>query len=546
MHYEDLMLLLLELVFAIGLYILAGYSEKVVSSKWRLCYGIPFIVCLFGIAFFGFEVAMLGTYLGAFLLLVGFFKEKGKTRKGISGIAGGVILLSLILCNVYSGYRQPDYEEDFKQGFAEMKAHYVLTWHKEIDWDSLYEKYLPRFEDADNNHDAVAACLAWNDFVTEFGDGHVTYTPNSETLAQQASEQICGNDYGLSLMLLSNGKVVAVNVEPDSALSKAGIHNGTVITAWDGEKIEDAIKTAEETCAKLQNYASRENEAFYRAIPVAGMGGDSVSITYLDDSGEERQIKADRIGAYADRWKNTVEIIDKGREISNLTWEELDEETALMRMRFMSYDAKENYDAMEQELRTKLLELKEAGVTNLIFDLRSNGGGSGSYVKHIVKLIAPEGEHIYAYDGVFDKDSMQYKKGELPDTYEVGECETYQGENLWEHGQIILLVNSATVSAGDHFTQLASAFPNVTVMGFTHSNCSAQGVNMVTFDYGVLSYSAVLLLQEDGTVFIDTDSSREATVPLDVKIPFDEEAVKILFQDGGDYALDYARQYLSH
>lgn len=253
---------------------------------------------------------------------------------------------------------------------------------------------------------------------------------------------------------------------------------------------------------------------------------------------------ADRLGAYADRWKESMEILNKGVEISNLEWENIDDKTALMRMRFMSYDAKENFSEMEKEIREKLLALKEAGVTNLIFDLRSNGGGSGSYVEHIIKLIAPEGEHVYACDGVFDVESLQYKKGAKPGTWEVGECETYQGEALWSHGNIIILVNAQTVSAGDHFTQLASAFPNVTVMGLTHSNCSAQGISSVQFDYGYLSYSAVLLLKEDGTVFVDTDYNRESTVPLDIQIPFDEKAVKMMFDDGEDYVLWYAMEYL--
>lgn len=544
MIYEDLAFIILELVFVAGLYILAGYAAKALSPQWRLCYAVPLVICLFAIASFGFEKSMLPAYLGTVVLLSGFVRDSVKIRKTACGICGAALLLTAVICNVYKGYRAPDYVQDFKNGFAEMKAHYALTEQKGIDWDALYETYLPQFEEADKNHDEIADCLAWNAFAMEFHDGHVTYGSRDENVAKQASEQICGNDYGLSLMTLTNGQTVAVNVEADSAISAAGIHNGTVITAWDGMPMKEAVAQSKETIAKLQNYASKENEAFYSPLAIAGMGGDSVTICYVDDSGTEQSITVDKLGAYADRWEKSMEILNRGVEISNLEWKNIDDKTALMRMRFMSYDAKENFNEMEEEIREKLLALKEAGVTNLIFDLRSNGGGSGSYVEHIVKLIAPEGEHVYAYDGVLDMKSLQYKKGAKPGTWEVGECETYQGEDLWAHGNIIILVNAQTVSAGDHFTQLASAFPNVTVMGLTHSNCSAQGINSVKFDYGYLCYSSVLLLKEDGTVFVDTDDSREATVPLDIQIPFDEKAVKMMFDDGEDYVLWYAMEYL--
>lgn len=545
MLYEDLFFVILELAMAAGLYILAGYAVKAPSSKWKLCYAVPMVVMLGAIFIADFETCLLGAYFGAILLLMGFVKEEAKLRKRLSLIAGASILFSALLCNITPGYRAVNYVAEFKRGFAEMKQHYVMTAHKEIDWDSLYKEYLPRFQEAYRNHDEVANYLAWNAFAQEFQDGHITYySATNEELTQKALQQLWGNDYGLSLMTLSNGQTVAVNVEADSEAAKAGISNGTVITGWDGKSMEAAIRETLETEAKVMNFASKENEAFYRTLAVAGMGGDSVVISYLDETGQEQRISLQKIGTYYERVKDTLETIDKGVEISNLAWQNIDEDTALMRMRFMSYDAKANYEQMEQEIRTKLLELKAAGVSNLIFDMRSNGGGSGSYVKHIVKLIAPEGEHIYAYDGVLNLETLQYEKGSEENTYQLGECETYWGENLWGHGQVILLVNAQTVSAGDHFTKLAAAFPNVTVMGFTHTNCSAQGINQVTLAEGSLSYSAALLLNADGTVFIDTDSSREATVPLDVKIPFDEEAVRVLFDEGEDYVLQYAMEWL--
>lgn len=514
MVYEDIILTVAETACALGLYLFAGYAARMVNAKWRLLYLVPFFAALFAIAFFGFEISMAGVYLGAVLLIMGFIREEKRVRRLASVLAGFAMLLSVVFCNINGGYRMPDYAEDFKRGFEEMKMHYVLTEHKGIDWDALYDKYLPQFEEAEKNHDEAAVCVAWTAFSMEFYDMHVNYASKSDSVETEARERVCGNDYGLSLMKLS-----------------------------DGRNIDDAIKDTRENGLKRQNFTCTENEDFYEAIPVAGTGGDSVEISYLDENGTERTVKADKNGFYAARWANTINVLDKGAEISNLEWQSINDKTALLRMRFMNYDSKENFGQMEEEIRSKLLELKEEGVMNLIFDLRNNGGGSGSHVEHIVKLVAPEGEHTYIYDGVLNRDTMKYEKGSRPDTYKLGECETFQGENLWGHGQIIVLVNSQTVSAGDHFTWLTGKFPNVIVMGFTHSSCSGQGINVVNLGYGSLSYSAVLLLNGDGTVFLDTDESKKATVPLDVQIPFDEKALKAIFDEGEDYVLSCAVEY---
>lgn len=541
MSYTDIGLILLELLAVAGLFALASYAERVFSTKWKLCYAIPLILCVFAIALFGFEVSMLGVYLGSVLMLAGFVKEEAGCRRISAGAAGLMTLISLVVCIINPGYRAPDYVEEFQEVFAQLRLHYNMTEHKGIDFDALYEEYLPQFEAADKSHDAVANALAWYMLTQEFHDCHVDYMESEERITDDVLERVAGNDYGLSLMTMENGKVVAVNVEKDSVLYETGIQNGTVITAWDGVPIADAVKAYNQGSEfRIHSFAVKENEDFYNALLLAGSGGDSVDISYINDAGEEKTISAEKLGNYKKRLEDTVEVIDQGVEISNLQWKDIDTDTALMRMRLMMYDMQEDYGQMSEEVRTKLLALKERGVKHLILDMRGNSGGSAGYVKAMIKLIAPEGEHTYAYDGVFDKKTMQYVKDENTGGYLVGEREIYQGENLWGHGDITILVNANTVSAGDHFTMLASAFPNVTIMGFTHSSCSAQGIGTVRTNHSMLQYSSVLVLNADGSVCIDTDEKREATVPLDVKIPFDEKAVESLFDKGEDYVLSYA------
>ena len=91
---------------------------------------------------------------------------------------------------------------------------------------------------------------------------------------------------------------------------------------------------------------------------------------------------------------------------------------------------------------------------------------------------------------------------------------------------------------------MLSIYDNVTIMGFTSSNCSGQGIRAVTFEDRGLQFSSVPVLREDGTIYIDTDVSRQATVPLDIKVPFDEKAVAAMFENGEDYLIEYAKEYI--
>ena len=116
----------------------------------------------------------------------------------------------------------------------------------------------------------------------------------------------------------------------------------------------------------------------------------------------------------------------------------------------------------------------------------------------------------------------------------------YQGEDLWHDGQIILLVNAQTISAGDDMVYMMGAYPNVSVMGLTKSNNSCQAVQGMDISTGQFAFSVVPNLTEDGDVAIDTLTDHKARVPFDTYIPMDPALITAVFDDGEDYLLEYA------
>ena len=85
----DLILAMIEIVLAVALFFLAGYFEKAKSTKWRLSYLAPLFVAALICGAAGFDICMLGVYLGAAVMLLGFFRENRRLRSLLHRGGGG-------------------------------------------------------------------------------------------------------------------------------------------------------------------------------------------------------------------------------------------------------------------------------------------------------------------------------------------------------------------------------------------------------------------------------------------------------------------------
>ena len=594
----DITYIIIELLLMILLFFVAGLSEKYVSNKWRLLYAAPTFLAIVMVVFEGFDIHHIGLYLAVALQIVCLFMEKKGIKRILATSSAVMLVITFCIVSFAPSYHREHYYKDFIEAYDTMKAHYVLTEEKGIDWDKLYDEYEPLFKEVDKTQDFVENYKLWQRFTGEFYDGHVGYQMSSEGLARMSFCQSYGNDYGLSLARLSTGEYVAVNVEgyensytitstehddmglfslkenymPENTesfrltLKNAGIKNGTVITKWNGRSVDECLNDIN---YYIQQYPVRENEDFYKPVYAAGIGknleygdtyvswGDSltdksgnvisdnpsVDITFIDDSGEEKTVSAPNLGSYFPRMYDTLKKLNDGVNITNLNWQEINKDTYMIRISEMIYDqatySGSDFSEMTDKLRKEVLALKEAGVKNIVFDLRANSGGSPYFVEGIACLFAPEGEHLTYYNAVINESTATYERGE-DGKYKMGVPSYYTGEDIWHDGKIILLVNASTVSAGDDMTYMMGDFPNVTVMGITRSNSSCQAVTQVGLENGSVGFSAVPNLLPSGEVAIDTFTDHVGRTPFDEKIPFDKKLITAIFDNGEDYILQYA------
>lgn len=539
---QDIIYLALQVPSCVLLFLLAGFSQKYVSSKWKLCYLAPALLCIVYISTTGFEKLLLPVYIGAAAVAAGFFWEKKLPRRIVSALCAVVTIVGVVSAVVNPYFRMTDYLSEFETTLEEMEKRYILTDYKQIDWNELHDKYEPIFREATESGDEKLNCSAWMRLCAEFRDGHVNYIPEDEEVEKDVLRDICGKDFGLSILNYEDGRAVAVNV--DTSLNELGIHDGTVIVSWNGKSPEEAAKDSE--AYQYRSYSDEYNAYFYRSLLAAGTGKKG-NVVYIDDDGNEKSAELSYIGNYYDRYSETRKKLNKGMNSAHMSVTELNDNTVCLRIKVMMYvgddSADNDYEATIRTLRRSIKDYRGEGNKNLVIDLRGNTGGSGTLVRAIAGLLAPEGEHLYCYDGVWDRETLSYRKN--PDgTFVVGKKNTFEGENCLGGGKIVILVDSGSVSASDHMAAVMGRLDNVTVMGFTKSCGSAQGVTRIMTSSGSVSLSGSLTLNEDGTVWIDAGADMKSGSTLDVRVPLDEEAVKAIFVDDTDYLMEKAIEHL--
>ncbi|MBQ6040615.1 MAG: peptidase S41 [Oscillospiraceae bacterium] len=543
MIYFDILLFLLALLSCGAAYWLAGYAERVPDTRWRICYLIPAIIGILFSLHEGAEQCMAGVYLALLLLTAGVFSQKAAVRKKAAAAGALCALTALPLCLLIPSYRRKDYAADFRKGFSYMKKYYLLAEHKQLDLDALYQKYLPDFEAATAQKDAIANEIAWTKFCAEFHDGHVGYS-SSRSVSNQALAQASGHDYGLVIVTLSDGKTVAV--QTDASLEKYGIRNGTEILTWNGMTPAEADRQSELYAAR--SFADIDNEQFYAGICAAGTGGETVPVEFLDENGSVQRADLPQLSApYSERLEAALDVLNRGVNADNLQFTELDDTTVCLRIRDMMDDTKSmesgDFSTVQRRLRSELVSFRKQGIRNAVIDIRSNGGGTDGIVTAVAELFAPEGEHYYVTNGVWDEQNRCFIREENG-RFKTGGDVTFNGEQLLGDGHIVLLVNSGSASASDHLCHVLRGMENVTVMGFTESNGSAQGVFGLNLDYGSLSFSSSVMLEKDGSIFIDSGADRQSGNGLDIRVPLDETAVNALFEKDEDYVLEQALDLL--
>lgn len=484
------------------------------------------------------------------IFLLPFSSRGWSILKSIISLTLSIVLCSTFLLKAISSplihnFSSYSYSESFKKMLGVMEKEYCLNNWKRIDYNALLSEYLPKVEEAEKNNDELSYAEIITEVTYRFYDSHI-YATMSEELEQAVREYFAGNDYGLSMIGLDDGSVVAVLVEPDSEISKAGIHSGTVILEWDGQEIDEAVKNTDCIYPALK-FPVKSNEDVFRPIFLAGKGGESVSITFLNDAGEKQSVNAPKIDNYDNRLIFAyTKLLRTNAEWCNYYTCMLDEKCGYLQITSESYDSvmdnlsviHEGYYPELTEYYAKLIgELKAEGMEYLIIDIRNNGGGYDSVAGALTSLFTDEKKPMVSFgyedaNGYYSKENLYI----FPD-------------GRYKDLPVAVLTNADCMSAGDGMAAFLKDCDNVTLMGIT----SSAGVNQNNGGYIYLTdnicveYPVFLSLSSESEPLIDTNYTRENRIPLDVTIPMTIDMAQEMFAyslEVNDVELEYVVSYL--
>ena len=167
------------------------------------------------------------------------------------------------------------------------------------------------------------------------------------------------------------------------------------------------------------------------------------------------------------------------------------------------------------------------GLKGLIIDIRDNDGGDPANGFRLARRLTTERIHIY---------TTKYKNGpERDDFTEPSKAYLDPNDETKFNLPVVLLTNRITYSAGNFFTAMLQAIPNVTVMGDITGGGGGVPLGWELPNGWFFNYSNSITYMPDGFIIEDG-------IPPDIKIDItDEDRLK-----GADTILEEALKHFNH
>lgn len=525
-------------------------DDTYMLKRWRLCCLIPLAIIavhyvIYLANFMMAASAFTPMYLIALLLLLPMLFAK---RRIGYRITASVSCILSVLCGTYfcftapnvHNYSRKSYTDSFRALVRTMDKEYVLKEWKEIDFSALEAKYMPMIEEAEKEGDAAKFADAVSMFCHEIHDGHVAVqiAPNVKDIPFPF--QI--HEYGMSMMRLDNGDVIAVCVDPK--LNRLGIEDGTVITKWNGTPV---LRAAADDIFDMGRPV-KENTDRLALLYLAGTGSDTAEVSYIDAYGAEQTVQLSEqysFHTYHDAFTAFANIDDEADSTKdNFSTKMLNDKCGYLMLLAEGTDngMQDNFGYLmgdhkwvREMFREKLRELKAQGMEYLVIDLRNNTGGIDEIGLALCDLLTDE---QWYGQGLGIR-----KNGE----YTCVSDHFIHGDGEFADLKVVALTNFNCASAGDGAALYLSRLPNVTLAGMTDPDgCNQETGGMCMLSDGVacVVFPTGLVLNEDGVPNIDTRADRISRNPVDVRIPLDYDAAMRIFHYGEDYELEWAIEYL--
>jgi C-terminal processing protease CtpA/Prc len=343
--------------------------------------------------------------------------------------------------------------------------------------------------------------------------------------------------------------VIAVLVDSESSCIEYGIHDGTVITKWDGIPVDEA---AEKVLCLDASYEFKTWENIHIAQPIflAGQGGDEVEVTFINDAGDEKTVTLTAKGDYYNRRTAALDIIYDSNVIQGENYSNriINENIGYIRINEEEYSTDPWFNTkctlssfskdIYEDLYRRLEAMKKEGVDRIILDLRNNNGGYGFESRTVASLFV-DGDIPCKLQ--YDKDGKAIVASTV---------KPIENQGPFSDMKVVVLVNGETCSAGELMTYYLANAENVIIVGSTSTWGAAQstgGSAILTDSKYSIRFPILPETDENGLPCVDVGADYHTRIEMDYVVEYDlNEAVNLFEHPENDYVLEKAIDYISN
>lgn len=382
---------------------------------------------------------------------------------------------------------QSGYAAAFKDLYDHLGQVYPCFKMKGIDWKKVGDDLLPRSEKVKSQREFGLLVL---ELVARLQDSHAVVQQGS---AAPPQPELPSWDPGMTCLIDDRDRPVVYVIEKNSPAQRAGIRIGTAVVSVNGTPAAEAMKNWENEITRHYGYSSN-NVLTYDAV--RGFldqphKGDLVRVELETPDGTKlaMQLRADQGPRYLPRLPVPRQGIADSRDVS---WKKLDDNIGYIYVRRIR-------DGLEDSLDDAIRHFK--GVAGIIIDVRGNSGGG------------------------FDADRALRTFSDDPE----------EPDRPRYHGQIAMLIDGRTISAGEGWASWFMAKKRATFFGSTTAGASSRK-EVYTLKNGLYS---IIVPVKAYTGFLDRPIEHQGLVP-DVEVRCNAKDLAA----GRDTIIEKASQWL--
>jgi carboxyl-terminal processing protease len=443
---------------------------------------------------------------------------------------------------------------------ADLAARYPFTAWKGIDWRERCAAAAPRIAAAAARHDARSYYRALRELAWSVPDGHVDLLGDDLGLESQET----GGDFGLRLVQLDDGRVVACQVSAGGAAERAGLRYGAELLSWNGTPIEQALARTPVLWADWPPATAAARRAGQLRFLARAPAGARAAVTFRNRGGG-RPVPATLAAASAPRRRGAQEAGKAGQgarepaveaapappcEGGNrarfglgqalaggaVDWRWLAAGAGYIRIRYELPTLRQVDPA--REVRRAVASFLDRHAQGIVLDVRGNSGGLDVMVPRAIGcfVAAPR---IYEIPAVFDPAAGGFLAFPAAAVRALPSPPRFPG-------RVAVLIDGCTMSSGEGFPLALRGQPGVAVFGFTATaGFFAIGQRPIRLP-GDLTFVVPVgrSLGADGRIQVDSDAGGRGGVAPDHRLRWTEATLDAVYRDHRDPVLEEALRWL--